>query len=264
MPITDLNGIIGGRKGQVHILKSAAQPTHVAGGTHSFWNATAIPGAGSYAIGNTTTGVIPTDATAGAATFPAPGSGLQQHVLAAAVVSSIAGHVMMLDRVWHAGSFTPTSGSYAGMVGTAVDRPASGEGLELWVEIATAISAASHTLTATYTNQNGDTGRTATCVIPASAIVGRMFQFALQGGDWGVRQVTALSGSATPPTGTFNLMLVRPILRVGVLANAPARLALPETVLRPMFASSCLFTAFFNPTGTTAPTIGIAADVVEG
>lgn len=264
MALTNLNGIIGGKKDALHILKSAGAPTHAAGFWHSFWAATAIPGAGSFAIGNTTTGVIPTAATAGAATFPAPGSGLAQHVLSASVVSSVAGTVMMYDRVWHAGAFTPTSGSYAGMVGTAIDRPSTGEGIELWVEIATALSAAAHTLTITYTNQAGDTGRTATVVLPASAPIGRFFPVPLQAGDWGVRQVTAMSGSATPPTGTFNLIALRTILRVGLLANSPARLAVPETVLRPMYANSCLASAFFNPAGTTAPTIGIAADTVEG
>lgn len=264
MALTNLNGIIGGKKDALHIFKNAGQPTTVAGFWHSYWAATAIPGAGSFAVGNTTTGVIPTAATAGAATFPAPGSGLFQHALAAAVTSTISGTVLMYDRVWHAGAFTPTSGSYAGMVGTAIDRPSTGEGIELWVEIATALSAAAHTLTITYTNQAGDTGRTATVVIPASAGIGRFFPVPLQATDWGVRQVTAMSGSAAPPTGTFNLIAVRTILRVGVVASVPARLAVPETALRPMYANSCLALAFFNPLGTTASTIGVAVDTVEG
>lgn len=264
MAITTLDGLIGGTKGAVMVFKSAGQPTTVANFWHSYWAATAIPGAGTLATGNTSAGIIPTNATAGAAPFTNPPGSAISYVMGATVNSTISGTVMLYDRAFAVGALAPASGAYSPAVtGTALNRPADGAGTEIWAEIVTALSATAHTATITYTNSNGDTGRTATVTLPASAGIGRFFPVTLQEGDSGVRQITGVSGSSAP-TGTYNLLIVRPILRVGVAANVPARLGIPEAGLRPLYANSCLAVAFYNPVGTTAATIQVSLDLTTG
>jgi hypothetical protein len=265
MAISDLNGIIGGTKTAAMIFKSASQPTTVANMWHSYWAATSIPGAGTFSAGNTSAGTIFNEATTGAMAFTDPAGGANSYIMGGSVTSTISGVVMLYDRCFGVGALTPASGAYSPAVtGTALDRPSSGAGCMIAAEIVTALSAAAHTVTITYTNSNGDTGRTASVVLPASAGIGRVFFATLQTGDSGVRQITAVSGSATPPTGTFNLLIIRPLLQAGVVANLPRTFGIPESGLRPMYANTCAAIMFYNPTGTTSSTITVTLDLTEG
>jgi hypothetical protein len=262
--ITTLDGLIGGTKGAGMVFKSATKPAVAAGFWASYWAAGTIPAAGALAIGNTTAGVIPTEATTGAMAFTDPTGGTISYVMGATVSSTVTGIVYLYDRVFHIGALTPTSGAYPGPVtGTTIDRPADGAGVEMWAEIVTALSAAAHTVTVTYDDQ-GNVSSTGSVVLAASAPIARMYPATLQDGDSGVQHITGISGSATPPTGTFNLVLARPIIRVGVVANIPVRLGIPETGLRPLYANSCLALAFYNPAGTTAPDILVSLDLTTG
>jgi len=74
----------------------------------------------------------------------------------------------------------------------------------LEVEVTTALSATATTLTITYVNQDGVGGRTATCALVASSVLGRTFLATLQAGDIGVRAVTNVTDTANP-TGTVNI-----------------------------------------------------------
>lgn len=264
MPITTLDGLIGGTKGAGLILKTATKPAVAAGFWASYWAAGTIPAAGALAVGNTTAGVIPTEATAGAMAFTDPTGGAESYVLGATVSSTVTGIVMLYDRVFHIGALVPTSGAYPGPVtGTTITRPADGAGMEIWAEVVTATNANAHTVTITYDDQ-GNVSSTGSVVLPASQPIARMIPATLETGDSGVQHITGISGSASPPTGTFNLVICRPILRVGVVANIPARLGIPETGLRPLYADSCLALAFYNPTGTTAPDILVSLDLTTG
>lgn len=263
MAITTLDGLIGGTKGAGFIFKNGSKPAVAAGFWASYFAATAIPGAGTLAVGNTTTGVIPTEATSGAMAFADPSGGANSYIMGASVTSTISGVVMIYDRVWHGGAYTPTSGAYSGATGTTLDRPSDGAGCEIWAEIVTALSAASHTVTITYDDRSNNSS-TASVVLAASAPIARMYPATLEAGDSGVQHITAISGSASPPTGTFNLVILRPLLRVGVVANVPRQLGLPECGLRPLYANSCVTAAFYNPAGTTAPDITVHLDLTTG
>ncbi len=149
MAITTLDGLIGGTKGAGMIFKSASLPSTTGTTWHSYWAATSVPGAGSFSIGNTTTGVIPTEATAGAMPFQDPPGGSNSYIMGATFSASVASTVLLYDRCFHIGSFTPTSGAIAGVTGTALDRPADGSGCLIAAEINTGLSAAAHTVTIT-------------------------------------------------------------------------------------------------------------------
>jgi hypothetical protein len=204
MAITTLDGIVGGFVEQIFPFTKSSITT-VAGGYFSLWAAAGQPGLGSLSIGNTTTGLIPTDATDGA--FPFTNS-TNSYLARAAAGSSSVGTLIIYDRLWHAGSFTSSNGTINATDSTPIDRDSTGAGAEIWVEIATALSAVATTITLTYTNQAGTGSRTATCVVPASAIINRMFPFTMAAGDTGIRSIENVAGSAAP-TGTLNLVILR-------------------------------------------------------
>ena len=236
--------------------------TTVAGGYFSLWDVAGQPGAGSLSIGNTTVGVIPTDATAGAFPFANPGSG-NSYLAMARAASSVVGSLILYDRLHHSGSYTSVNGNINTTSQTAIDRGSGGEGVELWAEINSALSATATTITVTYTDQDGNTGNSATCTLPASAIARRMFPFALAAGDSGIRSIQNVAGSAAP-TGTFNLVLLRrladipmPIVGVAGILNAFA-LGLPR-----VYNDACI-AMMVNSNSTTSGTIAGSFKLAQG
>lgn len=233
--------------------KTGTTPAVVAGGWSSQWSKAGNPSAGSLSVGNTTTGAVPTKATTGAPTFSNPTGGALTYLVGMEAASSQVLGVTLFDRVWHAGSFTPTSGAIAGFTGaTTPDRPAAGA-FEIWAEINTALSAAAHTVTLTYVNEGGTGSRTATIVLPASAPQGRLYQAELQGSDMGAQSLSAISGSATPPTGSYNILLLRRLATVAVpLANNWYFRSALDLNAPQIYDDSCLMLGLLT-TGTTAP-----------
>lgn len=80
--------------------------------------------------------------------------------------------------------------------GSAYTAPAFAS--KLIARVTTGMSATGVTLTATYTNQDGLAGQTATAVIPSAAAADYQMEFTLTAGDYGIRDITAMARSATP------------------------------------------------------------------
>ncbi len=178
----------------------------------SLWASVGNPAAGTLSVGNTTTGVVPTSATAGAFPFANPSTGFTYLARAKAMAQN-SGTLTFYDRLQHSGSYTSSNGTINANDQVAVDRDSTGAGVEAWIEINTALNATPTTITITYTDQAGNTGNTGTCVIPASAIASRMFPFILAAGDSGIRSIEDVAGSAAP-TGTFNIVLMRTLTTI--------------------------------------------------
>ena len=72
MSLTTFDGFIGSMPHlRVGYLKSTALAAGTVQGSFvSYWSTVGLPGAGSNNPGNITTGVVPTDSTAGALTLP--------------------------------------------------------------------------------------------------------------------------------------------------------------------------------------------------
>lgn len=76
----------------------------------------------------------------------------------------------------------------------------------LFVYVTTAIgSTGNDTITITYTNQIGTTGRTGIVTIPKNSLVGTRLEVAFQSGDYGVIDVTNVIHSQTGQVGNFNI-----------------------------------------------------------
>lgn len=100
------------------------------------------------------------------------------------------------------GSYVTTTNTFTD--GSAIAAPKYAP--KMFVYVTTAIgSGANDAVSITYTNNLGVAGRTGTVTIPKNALVGTRMQVTLQAGDFGVRDVTAVTHTATSQAGAFNI-----------------------------------------------------------
>lgn len=266
MAIDTMDKLVAALPGQHRHLFKASQNARASGAWHSLWRAAGSPGAGAVPpAGN---GEVPTLLATGAITLVNPAGGNKLYLARFAGAGSTAGTVILYDRLWHNSGFSANiTAAQAIATPPTLTRPNSlGSDVELWGEVYTATGATASTFTATYTNQDGVTGRSATYAKPAAAqAVGEMFPFALQSGDTGVRTVTQVQLSAgTGSVGDFGLVLLRrlaeiPMALVNVLADRDAfALGMPE-----IFQDACLAMLVFC-TSTSTGNILAAVEFIEG
>lgn len=267
MPLASLDEIVSANKVPVLFGKTAGLPTVAANTWTSYFAAT---GFGTSAPANLTLataadGAKPNGTTPGAMWLIEPPTPTYKwQLLSATMHANVLGMALIYDRVWHGGSYTPVSGAYS-FTETPDMTEYGGLGYTLFVEVATAISAAAHTLTIVLRHNDGSTS-TNTVVINASSPVGRMIPVPIVStAPRDIKNIVSISGSASPPTGTFNLVLARPIFSFAVVAATAAVLAdMVVTGMQIVEPDACLAVAFFNPTGTTAPLITGALVFAEG
>jgi hypothetical protein len=198
-----------------HFAK-AVTGTMVAGRPWSTWALAGNPGAGSF--DTTLAGVALSSTSAQVAgqinfTDPASGSAYLARLQASA---TIAGTLLLCDRLWHNGGFTITT-TTAQTVNSAtwpsrsVGGDTNGKGVLIGIEVSAACGAAAPAPTITYTNEAGTGSRSAglwfaTANSPAA---GSFFPFGLQAGDYGVRSVQSLTLGTSWVSGTINLVAYR-------------------------------------------------------
>jgi hypothetical protein len=164
----------------------------------------AIPGAAA----------VPTRATQGALPFTNPGGGRQKWMMQAWCSGLVAGTLVLYDRLLHNGGLVGNVAT-AQTVGGTLTRNTGGVGNRAWVEIYTAIGGTATTVTMSYTNQAGTSGRTSTAV----AIGGtgfneatRMILMPLQGTDTGIQAIASITLAATTGTaGSIGATIGRPL-----------------------------------------------------
>lgn len=125
-------------------------------------------------------------------------------------------------------------------------RASSATDVELWLEIYAALgSTAVASVTASYTNQAGTAGQTATLVggIPASGgTAQRSYLMSLQAGDTGVQSVQSVTlGTSTGTAGNFGIVLRRSLLFGNVAAaNLSFAQGYAETDLQILADDACV------------------------
>lgn len=159
-----------------------------------------------------TNGTIHTAAQAGFPNLGKAPTGQKKYLAGATIFSGVPATLYLCDRVWSCSGFDASIftnqaiGSFP-----ALPRHTTGEGLELWLEIYSGIGNTVSTITITYTNSDGVSGRTTSIANPGSTLAaGRMVPIPLAQGDSGVRSVqnVALSTS-TGTAGNFGLTLIK-------------------------------------------------------
>jgi hypothetical protein len=210
MAITTLDELIGSAKQRVTMNKFGTRTT-VAAQWFSVFEVSGNPGAGVLAGTSTTTGVVPTDATAGCPVINAFTGGATGYLAGVQAANSVISRMRLVDMLWKGGAYafnasttgqTPTS--YASRI------PNSNYiGTEIWLEQVTAGTGIQN-VNVTYINESGTAGRSTGTVATAANILGRMWRLPLQAGDEGVQGVTGVVGS-TATVGTFNILVLRPL-----------------------------------------------------
>lgn len=242
MSIASVDDLIAGALAPVEFLK-AAFTGEAAGELWSPFFTAGYPGAAAAPTGlngaalTSYTGQIP---------FPAAVSGKDTWLADfAAEQGGIVGSILLCDRLWHNGSISATTTTGQAITHPGIparDRSGStaGNGVLLGIEVSTATTNVSPVtnMTATYTDDQGNTGNTAAVTsFPATAVAGHFSPFNLAAGDAGVRSVQSLILGTSLASGTVHLVQYRPIVRVGLTANGVTVRPMPGTPRR-MFDQS--------------------------
>lgn len=255
MTITSFDpGLIGAAKQYASMIKTASR-TAVAASWFSVFDLAGNPGAGTLAGTSTTTGTVPTDATAGCPTISAFGGGATGYLAQVDFGSSVACRIKLFDLLWKGGAYafnasttgqTPTS--YASRIPGGVYGDE-----QIWYEQVTAGTGVQN-VAVTYNDQGGASSSTGTIAAPAAMIAGRMFQLPVAAGDTGVQGITGVVGSVAT-AGTFNILVMRPLWSGRVrIANDGDTHGPDKTLLPEIFADSALFMAICpDSTATGVP-----------
>ncbi len=220
---TTLDAVIAALPGQTLRYAKNGVTSEGNGTWHSYWKVGGAPAAASTPP--TGDGEIPTKSTLGAIPFTNAAGGNALHLARGSIAAGSVGSLILYDRLWHNSGFSGTSTSAQTITNPpTLTRPdALGAGVEIWMEVYSAMGATTSNFTVTYTSQDGVAGQQATYVMPANALtVGQIvpFAFAAGSGDTGARTVTQVQLSASTGTaGDFGLVLLRRIAEFPV--NVP-------------------------------------------
>ena len=176
--------------------------------------------------------------------------------------ATVAGTLILADRLWHNGGFTITSAT-AQTVNSAAfpardnNGSTNGDGVLLGLEVSAACGAAAPTITVGYTNSAGTATRSATNTFATanSPTAGAFFPIGLQAGDIGVRSVQTLTLSVSWVSGTINLVAYRPLAAIELTsAQVPMAVDAITSGMPRLFDGSVPFLIFI-PSTTTASNV---------
>ena len=194
---------------------AVATTTTVAGRLYDLWTTTVPVGTAP------TTAAVPTSATAGTLGQQDGGAGALG-LTGARLNAMNVGTYLLIDRLSHQGGLnaTVTGAVTTNLPTSALTRYTSGAGVMLGITIYTQIGSTATTISCSYTNEAGTSGRTS----PAIAIggtgfreAGRMLLVPLASGDVGVRSVESSTLAATTGTaGAFGYTLFKPLAAIMV------------------------------------------------
>lgn len=264
MAITTLNGLIAAATQRVVIQKTATQ-TSVALSPTSVFDRAGSPGAGTLAGTSTTTGVVPTDATAGTPLINTFGGGNTGYIKRLEFSNSVACRIVLYDMLWKAGAYAfnvSTSGNAPTSFSSRVPSGTDFTSCELWYEQVTAGTLVQN-VAVTY-NDNGNTSRsTGTVAAPAAMIVGRMFELPLASGTVGIQGVTGVVGTVAS-AGTFNLLIMRQLGEARIrVANDAIVQDWQSTGMPILFDTSSLY-MMVTPDSTSTGTPEVLVDIANG
>lgn len=262
MAIASLDQLIAAAKQRIVLSKSQSQ-TGVALLPSSVFDRNGTPGSGTLAGPSTTTGVVPTDTTAGCPTINAFGGSAEGRISRLEFNSSVACRISLYDCLWKGGAYAfnvSTSGNSPTSYSSRIPGGTDYTGLELWYEQVTAGTLVQN-VNVNYNNESGTAKSTGVIAAPAAMIISRMLQLPLAAGDKGIQGVTGVAGTVAS-AGTFNLLVLRPLgeARIRVANDADIQDAL-KTGLPLVFADSALMmivTADSTATGFPEVIIDIA------
>lgn len=197
--------------------------------------------------------------------------GLANYVEQYTCSASVASTYMLIDVLWvNTGTVVTTTTAQTvnsvAFPARDIDGTTNGRGvmLGLLVTGATGNGGVVTTITASYTDSNGNAGNTATIPsFPATAVIGTIVWFALAAGDEGVQSVQTLTLGTTLTSGTVSMIAATWLPQVPVtVANTSGTMVPVSPYGRPaaghrLYDGACLLLTHFasattaqNPQGT--------------
>jgi hypothetical protein len=219
MAISTSDGLVAGltaftpRPWHKNGITMAAVPTGVSSRAYTPWYAPGNPGA-AVANANGVNGAAVTS-NAGALPRSNPASG-NAYLANFFWVSSNVGQLYIIDRLWDNSGLSATlttsqSITSAALPARDVDGTTNGAGVLAAIEWSATGGAGTPSVTLSYTNSAGTSGRTATLTGVTTPPVGTFEIFNLNAGDTGIRSIQAYQASTTRTSGTFHIVLYRVI-----------------------------------------------------
>lgn len=202
---------------------SKTGPTGVVAVTSSLWKGTGLPPAGADGAAPAG-GTVPTRTTTGALGQQNPGGSDTLHLTTWTGSATVIGTLMLVDLLLAvttaanpgtgAITVTGTQSRYTGSAGTS----SYAAGCLITNRVTVALAATAHNITYTYTDQDNNTGASSGAMTGVSGAIVERVDFAtptwaaaLAAGDTGVRQLTAITFSASPATGQVEHSIVKPL-----------------------------------------------------
>lgn len=254
-----VNRMTGGNSGspesmfyhkETRVAGGAAGAT-IAGRWTSFWQYEGFPAHGSVP----TTVAAPDNTTAGSLLHTAPGGGRQKWLPSVWMNCSLAGTLVVYDRLLHIGSLSGTV-TTAQAVGGSLTRNTTGVGNQIWAEVYSAVGTTATTITAIYENQSGVAAQV-TQAVPFGGVnlnsVQRMIPLSLAAGDYGVRSVTSCTLAASTTTaGNFGIVVLKPVAVIGIAITSVGTVRTFLDGGLPDISTSCLSVMFLPNAGGNA------------
>lgn len=221
-----VNSLTGGSSGAPEAIwyykdgytPDGAPTAPVVGRWNSLWYHSGVPSHGAIPTGSA---VYPTNATAGALKQTDPAGGTEKWLCGGTINTFYHGTLMLYDRLAHYGglSGTTTGAQTCTMTLSGRYSGSASVGNQIWAEINTTIGSTARTISAAYTDQDGNSSVTS----ESTGIGGtgyredtRFIQIPLASGDTGVRAVASVTLSDTTGTaGDFAVVIVRPLMFLG-------------------------------------------------
>lgn len=230
MAITTLSGVIDNLRPTIYTVKSNNAN---AGGTYRATTTWYNGGYPTFATGNTSgmSGQVLTSSTAAIPfTNPASGNTYLAKIVRPSSGTGIIGNPGMyciVDRLWENSGIdrTLTTAQTVNSVtwpARDLNGSTNGEGVYLALEMSIGTSSGTPTITVSYTNSAGTSGRTGTNIVATwASVIGGWHPIGLQAGDTGVRSVQSITFSATWGTaGVLHLVAYRPICYLSMSRSA--------------------------------------------
>lgn len=255
--ITTLDGVIAGAQSPRDFMKGLTG-TMVAGRAVSLMYAAGLPGAGvapTPGIG----GAVLTS-YAGQLPFSNPASG-ETRLSRFVGQATIAGMLLLCDRLWHNSGITINSGSEQVFTNSAqipardINGQNTGVGVFAGLEFSANAGAGTPTVTLKYLNTNGDT-KTATNILAtaASPVANTFYQIGLAAGDVGIQKAVSLRFSSTGwASGTAHVVLYRVIAKLELSgAYIPSAIDAVSAGFPKIYDNTVPFFLFIPSTTTTS------------
>lgn len=266
----------GGKSQSIYYQKAGAAPGATAG-TSPLWNSGNVPPAGGVG-GTSGTGSVPTRTQTGALKQENATGGDTLHLTTWTGLSTVAGSVMLYDRLWH------MTYNHASATTTAVDsanRPtrhqtaSTAPGNFCTSEVTTVLSATAHTIGITYvdSDDNAAEANTNVAVRVSSAVQTILFtapqwNHVLKSPDHGLRYITEVDQSTiTSVTGVSSVVIGHPL---AILPQPAANVAFILDGINSAFNliqiedDACLSLYDFQKSANTAATLTGWIKLVSG